>query len=173
MRRRTFAARLAALLAALLGAASIAWLAGGIPPYGPIAGGRLRGESASAPDDWSFVDAVPEVQVETHLGMLPWSVTTWCLSHQGRLYLPARNCLSKRWVQNVLADPEVRVRVQDRVYPLRAIREEDTEVVQALVEQMLIKYLGIEAEQPRPVEGVTPEADGRAYGCAFRMEPRP
>ena len=38
---------------------------------------------------------------------------------------------------------------------------------------MLIKYLGIEAERPQPVAGVTPEADGRAYGCAFRMEPRP
>jgi hypothetical protein len=38
---------------------------------------------------------------------------------------------------------------------------------------MLIKYLGIEAERPQPVADVTPEAEGRAYGCAFRMEPRP
>jgi hypothetical protein len=173
MRLRALAVWLARILAVLLVAASIGWLAGGIAPFGPIAGGRLRGEPAAAPPDWSFVDAVPEVQVETRLGLLPWSVTTWCLSHQGRLYLPARNCLSKQWVKNALAEPEVRVRVQGRVYPLRALREEDPEVVQALVEQMLIKYLGIEAEQPRPVEGVTPEADGRAYGCVFRLEPRP
>jgi hypothetical protein len=174
MRLRVLGRRVAGILAALLLVACIAWLAGGVEPYGPIGGGRLRGERAdSLPEDWSFVDRVGEVQVETAWGRLPWSVTTWCLSHQGRLYLPARNCLAKRWVKNVLADPDVRVRIQGRVYPLRAIREEDPQVQQALIDQMLIKYLGIEAERPQPVADVTPEAEGRAYGCAFRMEPRP
>lgn len=172
MRLRALGIRLAGLFAALILVACLAWLLGAVAPYGPIAGGRLRGERAPLPADWSFVDRVAEVQVETRLGPLPWSVTTWCLSHQGRLYLPARNCLAKRWVKNLLADPNVRVRIQGRVYELRAIRDEDPEIEQALIEQMLIKYLGIEAERPRPVAGVTPDADGRAYGCAFRMEPR-
>jgi hypothetical protein len=173
MRLRRLSARAAAVLAALVGVAFAAWMLGGVEPYGPIAGGRLRGAPAeSLPEDWSFVDRVAEVQVETHWGPLPWSVTTWCLSHQGRLYLPARNCFEKRWVRNVLAGPDVRVRIQGRVYELRVIQEEDPEIWRALIEKMLIKYLGIEAEQPHPVAGVTPDSDGRAYGCAFRVEPR-
>ena len=173
MRLRAVGMRVAAFFAALVLVLLIAWLVGGVEPYGPIAGGRLRGTpEASLPEDWSFVDRVAEVQVETHLGPLPWSVTTWCLEHQGRLYLPARNCRAKRWVENLLADPEVRVRIRGRVFELRAVEEKDPEVWRALIEQMLIKYLGIEAEQPRPVAGVTPESEGRAYGCAFRMEPR-
>jgi hypothetical protein len=161
------------LLVGLMLLAAGAWLAGAVAPYGPIAGGRLRGEAAPAlPTDWSFVDRVAEVQVETRLGPLPWSVTTWVFSHAGRLYLPARNCLAKRWVANLLADPDVRVRIEGRIYELRAVREEDPEVARALLEQMLAKYLGIEAEDPTPVADGNAEAGTRAYLCAFRMEPR-
>jgi hypothetical protein len=157
-------------LALLALGAGLAWQAGVAPPFGPIAGGRLSGEVAPAlPEDWSFVDRVAEVQVETRLGPLRWSVTTWCLSHAGRLYVPARNCLAKRWVKNVLRDPDVRVRIEGRLYPLRARRNDDPAIAQALLEQMLEKYLGVQAVSPQAVAG---EAAGRAYGCAFAMEPR-
>jgi hypothetical protein len=169
---RRWLARGLAGLGGLLLAAAAAWWLGGVPPHGPIAGGRLRGAPGVAPADWSFVDAVAEVQVETRLGPLPWSVTTWVFSHAGRLYLPARNCLEKRWVMNLLADPDVRVRIEGRLYELRAVREEDPALESALLAQMLVKYLGIEAEAPRPAEPGTPQADARAYLCAFRMEPR-
>jgi hypothetical protein len=173
VRPRRLLARVFVLLAGLAGLGVCAWLLGAIEPYGPIAGGRLRGEEATAlPTDWSFVDRVAEVQVETRLGPLPWSVTTWVFSHAGRLYLPARNCLAKRWVKNLLADPDVRVRVEGRLYALRAVREDDPEVGRALLVQMLAKYLGIEAEDPTPVADTSPEAGARAYLCAFRMEPR-
>jgi hypothetical protein len=37
---------------------------------------------------------------------------------------------------------------------------------------MLVKYLGIEADQPVPVEEGAAEAGARATVCAFRMEPQ-
>jgi hypothetical protein len=170
---RRLARWFAGALGVAIAAAGAAWLAGFLGPLGPIGGGRLRGEvAASTPADWSFADRVGEVQVETQWGLLPWSVTTWCLTHAGRLYLPSRNCLAKRWVQNVLANPEVRVRLEGRIYELRAVRDEDPEVGRALLEQMLVKYLGIEAEGARPAQGGDPEANAQAYGCAFRLEPR-
>jgi len=157
---------------ALVAAALLAWF-GGLGPWGPFPGGILWGEVArEAVADWSFVDAVAEVQVETRLGPLPWSVTTWALTHAGRLYLPSRNCFGKRWVQNLLAHPDVRVRVGGRLHELRAVREEDPAPGEALLRQMLVKYLGIEAEEPRPLAAEPGEGAARAYGCLFRLEPR-
>jgi hypothetical protein len=172
LQRRRWLRRSLLGLLVLSGIAAAAWVSGALPPLGPIGGGRLRGESAPLPQDWSFVDRIGEVQVETRLGFLPWSVTTWCLEHEGVLYLPARNCLSKRWVNNLLAHPEVRVRVAGRIYELRARREENSEIGQALLEQMLEKYLGILAKRPSAADTVSPEDADRAYLCAFRMEPR-
>lgn len=151
---------------------ALVWF-GGLGPRGPIAGGVLWGEEASElPLDWSFVDSVAEVQVETYFGPLPWSVTTWVFSHQGRLYLAARNCLTKRWVKNVMANSNVRVRIDRRIYPLRATRDSDPEIGTALLRQMLHKYLGIEAADARAVDDTPATGETRAYGCYFRLEAR-
>lgn len=148
-----------------------AWMLGFVAPFGPVGGGRLRGAVSTPPADWSFVDRVAEVRLETHRGPLPWSVTTWALTHEGRLYIPSRNCLAKRWVHNVLAEPDVRLAVEGRLYELRAVRDEDPEIGRALLDQMLLKYLGIVAEEARPTSGGDPSR-GSAYGCLFRLEPR-
>ena len=55
---------------------------------------------------------------------------------------------------------------------MRAVRDEDPEVARVLLDQMLVKYLGIEARDPRPTEGGDPAANAQAYGCIFRLEPR-
>ena len=157
---------------ALVLAGLLVWF-GGLGPWGPFPGGFLWGEAAREPvADWSFVDRVAEVEVETRLGPLPWTVTTWALTHDGRLYLPSRNCFEKRWVRNVLANPDVRVRIEGRVHELRAVRDEDAAVGGALLRQMLVKYLGIEAEDPQPLAHEPGVGETRAYGCVFRMEPR-
>ena len=159
-------------LGLLVAVALAAWF-GGLGPWGPFPGGILWGEVAREPvTDWSFVDAVAEVQVETHLGPLPWSVTTWALTHEGVLYVPSRNCFEKRWVKNLLAHPDVRVRIGGRLHELRAVREEDPARGDALLRQMLVKYLGIEAEDPRPLAAEPDAGETRAYGCLFRLEPR-
>jgi hypothetical protein len=159
-------------VAALPLVALLVWF-GGLGPWGPFPGGVLWGEPAREPvADWSFVDRVAEVEVQTRLGFLPWTVTTWALSHEGRLYLPSRNCLEKRWVKNLLGNPDVRVRIEGRIHELRAVRDEDPAVGEALLRQMLVKYLGLEAEDPRPLAHEPGPGETRAYGCLFRMEPR-
>jgi len=157
---------------AFAAAVLVAWF-GGLGPWGPFPGGILWGEVSSEPVvDWSFADRVTEVQVETRLGPLPWSVTTWALTHDGTLYLPSRNCFEKRWVKNLLEHSEVRVRVEGRLHELRAVPEEDPALGAALLRQMLLKYLGIEAEDPRSLAAEPGERETRAYGCLFRLEPR-
>ena len=42
----------------------------------------------------------------------------------------------------------------------------------ALLRQMLVKYLGLEAQDPRPLAHEPGPGETRAYGCLFRMEPR-
>jgi hypothetical protein len=99
-----------------------------------------------------------------------WSVETWVLSHQGRLYVPSLNCLEKRWVMNVLDHDDVRARIDGRVYKLRALREEDRQVQSALIEQLLRKYMGIEAPGAQTANGNDPSH--RPYECLFRLEAR-
>ena len=109
---------LALVLVALPGVAL--WIHG---PLGPLLAGPLFGDVVTERvEDWSFTDAHAEIQVQTHVGFLPYSVTTWCLSHERELYVPARNGGDKRWVRQILADPDAWIRVKGEVYPVRFTR---------------------------------------------------
>jgi hypothetical protein len=69
--------------------------------------------------------------------------------HDGQLMIPAAEGSTKTWPQYVLADPRVRVKVGESVYPARAIRvtEIDTEAVMA---SALAKYGDRGGEPPPP-----------------------
>lgn len=86
---------------------------------GPVArfpGGRLRGELVTEPvSDWSFSDAFQTIAVETR-PVFPHSVTTLCFTHEGELYVPAAGASRKKWTHYVLDDPNVRVKIGDKVY---------------------------------------------------------
>ncbi|MEQ8483115.1 MAG: hypothetical protein RIB46_02010 [Pseudomonadales bacterium] len=81
----------------------------------------LSGELQSQlPADWSFTDAHPEIFVEVAAPYgLPHSVTIWCAQVDGTLYLGARAPESKRWPGWVDDDPDVRIEIDDRIYPVR------------------------------------------------------
>ena len=111
-------------------------------------------------EDWSFTDAFQEVAVETRPGD-PWSVTTWCVAHAGRLYVPTRDPEDKAWVGYALADPRVRVRIGERVYERSAVRVSDPEEFRAALAPLAAKY---ELDPVR--EGDT------AHVWLFRMDPR-
>src|SRR5262245_28767823 len=92
---------------------ALALLLLGWGPCGPIAGGELSGGSASAPaDGWSFTNELSTIQVETRPSD-PYSVTTWCVTDGKQLWVPSRGAAKKQWVQNVLTDPHVRLRIGD------------------------------------------------------------
>ena len=118
-------------------------------PLGPIPGGRLGGREAAEPvADWSFARDAETIEVETRPGD-PHSVTVWCVVHAGRLYVPSRHPRNKRWVQNVLEDPRVRVRVGDSVYLGRVQRVTDEAELEAVVPDLLAKY-GSERPEEEP-----------------------
>src|SRR5271156_3189516 len=87
----------------------------GLNPKGPRPGLWLSGTTEkSAVADWSFSDQYPLVQVQTRPWyFLPHSVTIFCASYENRLYLQA---LGKTWKAYVLRNPQVRIKIADRLY---------------------------------------------------------
>jgi hypothetical protein len=148
-------------LLALLAAAA---LFGGAGPLAFVPGGHLWGPLREPAQDWSFTDAIAEIQVQTHAGPLPWSVTTWVMSDQGKLFLGASEC-DRVWTHRVMDDPEIRLRIDGVVYEMQAHVTNDPALAERLAPVILSKYFGISADSARWIEGET-------TGCLFRVEPR-
>jgi hypothetical protein len=90
-----------------------------------LSGGKLEGATAAAPESWSFTDAVSTVQLETRPSD-PYSVNIWVIALDENLYVHA-GANRSAWVENIEADPEVRVRVGDSIYELAATRVDGQE----------------------------------------------
>ncbi len=88
-----------------------------------IPGGELSGPVEASPENWAFSDEVSTIQLETRPAN-PYSVNIWAVGIGARLYVHA-GANRSRWVENILADPRVRVRVAGKLYPLTAVRVED------------------------------------------------
>lgn len=127
---------------------------------GPVPGGALSGEVAPAPAAWSDALGGDRTMCEIEARPAdPHSIQLECFTRDGALYVQShRWALAEWWPESWakvwLAEPDVRVRVGDRIYELRAERVVDT----ALRDAML-KERGYE---PVP-EGIV----------VFRFEPRP
>ena len=91
-------------------------------PFVLLPGGALEGATAPVPDGWSFTDGVKTVQLETRPAD-PYSVNIWTVAVGEHLYLHA-GANRSTWVENIEADPNVRLRVDDAIYDLAAARVE-------------------------------------------------
>lgn len=100
----------------------IAALAACSNPFLLSSGGALEGKTVAVPDDWSFTDAVDTIQFETRPAD-PYSVNLWVIALGEHLYGANRST----WVENIDADPNVRLRVNDSIYELAATRVEGQE----------------------------------------------
>lgn len=89
-------------------------------PFVLLPGSALEGTTVAAPADWSFTDAVNTVQLETRPAD-PYSVNIWVIGMGEHLYVHAGANRSE-WVENMEADPNVRLRVGDSIYELAASR---------------------------------------------------
>ncbi len=110
-----------ALFLALMLTASIA----GCGPIVLLPGGALEGSTVATPDSWSFTDAVKTVQLET-LPTDPYSVNIWVIATGEHLYVHA-GANRSTWVENMEADPKVRIGVDDSIYELVASRVDGQE----------------------------------------------
>ena len=101
-------------------------------PFGLLPGGALDGAVRAAPDDWSFAGDRGTCQLETRPGD-PYSVNIAYTILDGRLYVNAGDT-ETRWVKNMSADPEVRLRVDGTLYELRADRVTQAAEIEAFAE---------------------------------------
>ncbi len=92
-------------------------------------------EATEKVNDWSFAQAAKRFQIETREGQ-PHSVTAepWLLD--GRLYVASLDPESKRWPAYVMDDPEVRLRIDGVIYPVRAHFMNDPREREALLQQI-------------------------------------
>jgi len=97
-------------------------------PFGTIPGKRLRGEEVTESiDDWSFAQQYRRVNVEVRPSN-PYSVNAGYFVHERALYVSSSK---SRWAQFMLQNPNVRVRVGDKLYRVRATRMEGANLEQA------------------------------------------
>ena len=88
----------------------------GFEPHARTPGLWLKGDLVTTPvTDWSFTDKIPEIKVQTQTPfLLPHSVTIWCAVYNGNLYVTSAR--GRQWVENVIRDPHVRIKIVDQVF---------------------------------------------------------
>jgi hypothetical protein len=134
---------------ALVGVLAAAYLAGAIQPTAEGRPGmKLAGELVREPvSDWGFSDADELVELESRA---PWglahSVTVVCASTGAELYVPSVYREgggwpeARRWNRNVVADPNVRIRIGGKIYERRAVLVTDEAERSAAFAAFAAKY---------------------------------
>jgi hypothetical protein len=76
----------------------------------------LKGEPVTTPvTDWSFTDKIPQIKIQTETPfLLPHSVIIWCAVYDGNLYVTSYR--GRQWVENIIRDPNVRLKIGDKVF---------------------------------------------------------
>ena len=119
-------------------------------PIGPFAGGKLKATEATAPfSAFERIARVDTVFLETR-PKDPYSVQTWIIAVDDQLYVPTSLIMGdsaeqRTWVQNLEADPRLRVQIEDLVYPMTAERVTDAELHRRVLDAFQQKY---ESELP-------------------------
>ncbi len=76
----------------------------------------IKGEPVTTPvSDWSFTDQIPQIKIQTETPfLLPHSVIIWCAVYNGNLYVTSYR--GRQWVENIIRDPHVRLKIEDKVF---------------------------------------------------------
>ena len=89
-------------------------------PFILAAGGALNGTITEVPDRWDLDEDSAVAQLETR-PKEPYSINFTYVQLEGRFYVYAGDTRTN-WVNHIELNPLVRVRVQDAIYPARAVR---------------------------------------------------
>jgi hypothetical protein len=125
-----------------------------------VPGGSLRGEVAAVPADWSAVleDGKEFCEIESRPED-PHSIQVECFLHEGDLFAQSHRWAlaswwpGESWAEIWIAHPEVEVRMDGRLYALRAVRVADPGLREPILR----------------LRGYDPVPDGIVL---FRFEPR-
>jgi len=117
-------------------------MSGCIDPKDQRPGLWLSGEVVeSTPTDWGFTDARQEIAVEVATPYwIPHSVTIWCATVDGQLFVAARDPESKRWPGWVDEDPAVRLGIAGDIYETRLVPVNDAETLDRVRAAYRAKY---------------------------------
>lgn len=76
----------------------------------------IKGEPVTTPvTDWSFTDNIQQIKIQTQTPfLLPHSVIIWCAVYNGNLYVTSYR--GRQWVENIVRDPHVRLKIADKVF---------------------------------------------------------
>jgi hypothetical protein len=107
-------------------------------PLVMIPGGRLSGTVTPAPGDWSFSDDVETVQLETRPDD-PYSVNIWGVAVGDQFYV-ASGKSDNAWATHIAADDRVRLRVDESIYELRAVRDDSADGRERFLAAAKAKY---------------------------------
>ena len=120
----------------------------GLNPHGRTPGLWLTGHLVTTPvTDWSFTDKILTDEVQTRSWyLIPHSVTTYCVSYNGRLYLDSiyRGKIEyphgRSWNENVARDPHVRIKLGDQLYDRTLVYVTDPAEREAVLQAKEKKY---------------------------------
>ena len=101
------------------------------PPHF-MSGGELSGTVTDVPVPWQFEEVTGLAQLETRPSD-PYSINLTYVQMDGALYAYAGNTRTN-WVEHIEQDPLVRIRVNDVIYPARAVRVTDADEVGAFAD---------------------------------------
>lgn len=105
---------------------ALALVMGCIGPSDRRPGLALPGNVSAAPADWGFTDEHGEIAVQVRTPyLLPHSVTIWCASLDGQLYIGARDADTKNWPGWMEARPSVRLGIAGNLYDGTVVRVSD------------------------------------------------
>ncbi len=117
---------------------SLALACGG--PVLMIPGGRLTGNVVESADDFSFTAANKDTSIDLETRpSAPYSVELNYTVKNGRIYLDPKE--GRIWLDHIRDDPNVRVRLDGNVYPLRAVQVEDPDELEGFREDRVILRL--------------------------------
>lgn len=111
-------------------------------PLGFFSGGAFAsGEAMEAIDDWSFARDVETVELQ--LLEPARSRTVWLIVAGGTAYIPCglpQFRLWKQWPHDAIENSAALVRIDERIYPVELVKDEDPQRFAALVELLGEKY---------------------------------
>ena len=131
------------VVASMAGAISIALtIACSIDPSDERPGLGLSGEvHQQGVEDWSFTSDADEIFIETVTSYwIPHSVTAWCVIVGNELYVSADDADTKSWVANVAQNPNVRLKIEDKVYEQKLVPVTDPTTIAAIDSGFVRKY---------------------------------
>jgi hypothetical protein len=117
-------------------------LACSIEPSDERPGFKLSGRVVQQPiEDWWFASDTKEIFIETATPyFIPHSVTVWCLTLDKQLYVGAWEADTKHWVANVARDPNVRIKISNKIYAQKLEPITDAATIARVSEGFARKY---------------------------------